>query len=467
MRAKRVFDVLVAAVGLVLLLPLFLLVALLIKLDSRGPVFFRQKRVGRDGKLFEIYKFRTMVDGAYRMGSRLTAKRDPRVTRVGQVLRWFKIDELPQLINVVRGEMSLIGPRPEDPYFVQFYTPRQRKVLSVRPGIVGPSQIEGRDELESYPEGIVDTERYYIENILPEKLERDLRYVEEATFFGDLKLLLRGLWVTVVGAIKTKYLWRRRRRIALMAADVVLSALSFLAAYLVRFDFTLPRNPWFLVYPLLLLVVVRPVALLYFGAYQAILKYFALWDLMALFRAVTVGSLVVAGLTFLGGLQNFPRSVVVIDWALALFLLGGFRFALRSWVRRHPRGRRQEKEKVLIVGAGVGGEQIARALLEDPSVPYEPAGLIDESPERWGSMIHGVKILGGLGELGLAIQANGVRTVFVCLSDLDRSMVERTVEICESAGVHCRFVPTLNDLLNGQGAALSVRAGTHVAARTA
>src|SRR5690606_39194360 len=111
--------------------------------------FFRQARVGMAGRPFHIFKFRTMVDGAYKMGSRLTTKRDPRVTRVGMVLRWFKLDELPQLINVLLGEMSLIGPRPEDPHFVAFYNERQRRVLDVRPGMLGPSQILGRDELES------------------------------------------------------------------------------------------------------------------------------------------------------------------------------------------------------------------------------------------------------------------------------------------------------------------------------
>jgi lipopolysaccharide/colanic/teichoic acid biosynthesis glycosyltransferase len=124
---KRVVDLVLAVIGLTILLPLFALVAAATKIDSRGPVFFKQKRIGRHGKVFEIFKFRTMVNGAYKMGSRLTVKRDPRITRVGQILRWFKIDELPQLINVLRGEMSMIGPRPEDPYFVGFYTEGRRR----------------------------------------------------------------------------------------------------------------------------------------------------------------------------------------------------------------------------------------------------------------------------------------------------------------------------------------------------
>jgi lipopolysaccharide/colanic/teichoic acid biosynthesis glycosyltransferase len=240
MFAKHCVDFVLALLGVICLLPVIGLVALLIRLDSSGPVFFRQKRAGRDGKLFEIYKFRTMVQGAYMMGSRLTVKRDPRITRLGRFLRWSKIDELPQLFNVLRGEMSLIGPRPEDPYFVKFYTPMQRRVLSLRPGIVGLSQILGRDEVEEYPDGLKDTERYYIEHILPPKLQRDLEYVETTTFFSDLLLLMRGMWITVRGAFRAKYVWRRRRRIALMGVDVLLTAGSYMLACLIRFDWHWP-----------------------------------------------------------------------------------------------------------------------------------------------------------------------------------------------------------------------------------
>src|SRR5215468_5051987 len=246
---KRAVDIVIASLGLVILLPFLLVVAALIKIDTHGPVFFRQVRVGLNGRAFRIFKFRTMVTGAYKMGSRLTTKRDPRVTRVGQLLRWFKIDELPQLLNVLRGDMSLIGPRPEDPYFVRFYSAAQRRVLSARPGMVGPSQILGRDELESYPEGLKDTEAYYIEHILPEKLARDLEYVECATFWRDMSLLARGIWATLRGAVKTKFLWRRRHRVALFGADCALILCSCYLAFMVRHDFDWPLDPRFLLLP--------------------------------------------------------------------------------------------------------------------------------------------------------------------------------------------------------------------------
>ncbi len=446
---KRIVDIVVAAVGLVLLAPVLLLIALLIKSDSSGRVFFRQARVGRGGRPFRIFKFRTMVQGAYKMGSRLTTKRDPRVTRVGLVLRWFKLDEVPQLINVLLGEMSLIGPRPEDPHFVAFYDDRQRRVLDVRPGMLGPSQILGRDELESYPEGLKDTEQYYLDHILPEKLERDLEYVETASFAGDMKLLIRGIWATTIGAVKAKFLWRRRYRIALLALDTTLAVAACVLAFLIRHDFAWPDRAQFFIVPLLITVVTRAVSLAYFGAYQGVVAYFGMWDMLALVKAIAASALIAGGITFFIGLQSFPRSVFVIDSVLVLLFLAGLRYILRAFARGRTRQRGTHREKALVAGAGMGGEQIVRALMDDPACPYRPVGFVDESPERWGSLIHGIRILGGVAEVPLAVSANGIEAVFICVSDLSERGVAEVVEACQKVGVEYRVVPTLSDLLNG------------------
>ena len=212
--AKRLSDFVISSIALLLLSPVFFTIALLIKLDSKGPVFFRQERAGRDGKPFHIYKFRTMIVGAYRSGARLTVKRDPRITSVGQVLRWTKLDELPQFINVLVGDMALVGPRPEDPYFTNFYSEEQRVALSVKPGIIGPSQIEGRDEVEKYPDGCENVEEFYIQSILPEKLERDIAYARTASFSSDMALLFGGFLRVALSQFKSGFFARARYRIA-------------------------------------------------------------------------------------------------------------------------------------------------------------------------------------------------------------------------------------------------------------
>lgn len=198
---KRLLDVLVAAGGLLVLSPLFAAVALAIWAADRGPVFYVQERVGLGGKTFGLWKFRSMRVGADRQGSLVTVGGDPRVTRIGRWLRRFKIDELPQLLNVLRKEMSLVGPRPEVPRYVALYSPEQRAVLRLVPGITDPASVEFSREEEILRKA-EDPERYYVEVVMPRKIELNLEYANRATVWTDLRMILRTLQVileTVAG----------------------------------------------------------------------------------------------------------------------------------------------------------------------------------------------------------------------------------------------------------------------------
>ena len=187
---KRLFDIVASGFGLIVLSPLFLILAVWIKLDSPGPVFYRQVRVGRDNRDFRIFKFRSMRMGADK-GSLVTiGGHDPRVTRSGYIIRKLKLDELPQLINVFVGDMSLVGPRPEVRHYVDYWTPEQMRVLSVRPGITDPASIKFRNENELM-EKAEDPEKYYIEVIMQEKLRLYLEYVDNHSFFGDICLIFK------------------------------------------------------------------------------------------------------------------------------------------------------------------------------------------------------------------------------------------------------------------------------------
>jgi lipopolysaccharide/colanic/teichoic acid biosynthesis glycosyltransferase len=188
--AKRALDLMLSTLGLLVLTPVLLLVAILIKVDSPGPVFYRQVRVGRGGEPFRILKLRTMHVDADRVGGALTVRADPRVTRVGRWLRKLKLDELPQLANVVAGQMSIVGPRPEVPRYVERYTPEQRRVLSVRPGITDLASLAFRDENELLSASD-DPERLYLDEILPRKLELSLEYVDRQNLVEDLRIMWR------------------------------------------------------------------------------------------------------------------------------------------------------------------------------------------------------------------------------------------------------------------------------------
>lgn len=189
---KRVFDIFFALFGLVILSPIFVITAFAVGLTSKGGVFYRQKRVGRDNKDFIIYKFRSMSVNADKKSLITVGNRDNRVTKVGYFIRKYKIDELPQLFNVLIGDMSFVGPRPEVRYYVNMYTDSQKKVLSVRPGITDPASIVYRNENEllSCQE---NPEKYYIDVIMPDKLRINLEYIASRSLFTDLKTILRTL----------------------------------------------------------------------------------------------------------------------------------------------------------------------------------------------------------------------------------------------------------------------------------
>lgn len=193
---KRLFDIVASGLGLIVLSPVFLILAIWIKLDSSGPVFYRQVRVGRGNRDFRIFKFRSMRVGSDK-GSLVTiGGHDPRITRSGYFIRKFKLDELPQLINVFVGDMSLVGPRPEVRHYVDYWTPEQMHVLDVRPGITDPASIKFRNENELM-EAASDPEKYYIEVIMQEKIKLYLEYVQHHSFLGDIGLIFKTFWVIV------------------------------------------------------------------------------------------------------------------------------------------------------------------------------------------------------------------------------------------------------------------------------
>jgi len=186
---RRFVDILTATVVLVVLSPLFLLISLMVVLDSPGNPFYGGWRTGKDGRHFRMWKFRTMVKNADRIGTAITTPRDPRITRVGAFLRKSKLDELPQFFNLLSGDLTLVGPRPEDPGFTEQYTAEQREIFRVKPGITGPTQLHfTMIEAEIIPDG-ADAKQFYLDHILDEKLRLDLEYLRNRTIVSDLQVV--------------------------------------------------------------------------------------------------------------------------------------------------------------------------------------------------------------------------------------------------------------------------------------
>jgi lipopolysaccharide/colanic/teichoic acid biosynthesis glycosyltransferase len=200
---KRGLDILAATVGLILLSPVFGLVACCIKLTSRGPVLYRQVRIGKGGRPFQILKFRSMTTQASIRDLKITVAGDSRVTRVGKFLRRYKVDELPQLWNVIQGQMSLVGPRPEVPVYVEHYTQEQRLVLAARPGITDPASLAYRHE-EEILAGQDDPEQFYRTEILPDKVARNTAYLEKVTLRNDIRIILKTIITSFLIAEKKR-----------------------------------------------------------------------------------------------------------------------------------------------------------------------------------------------------------------------------------------------------------------------
>lgn len=191
---KRLFDIVASLIGIIIISWVLIIVSIAIKIDSKGPILFLQKRVGRYGKPFYIYKFRTMVTDAEKLGKQITVGKDNRITKVGAFLRKYKIDELPQLFNVLKGDMSLVGPRPEVPRYVELYSDEEKHVLDVRPGITDLASLRYKDENDILGK-VENPEEYYINVIMKDKLKLNLEYIEKNNLLFDINLIIK----TVIG----------------------------------------------------------------------------------------------------------------------------------------------------------------------------------------------------------------------------------------------------------------------------
>ena len=193
---KRLFDILASLILLIILSPLFIIFSIMIKLDSKGPIMFKQNRVTENGRTFKIFKFRTMVENADKNGSQVTVENDNRVTKIGKFLRKFRLDEIPQLINILIGDMSFVGTRPEVPKYVELYTDEMKATLLMKAGVTSLASIKFKDEEKLLQmDGNID--KIYIENILPQKMQYNLEYLKRFNFFYDIKLMFMTLFAVV------------------------------------------------------------------------------------------------------------------------------------------------------------------------------------------------------------------------------------------------------------------------------
>lgn len=472
---KRFFDVTVALIALVVFAPLFAGIAALLALLEGPPILYRGARVGKDGCKFSIWKFRTMARHSALTGE-ITVHHDARVTPIGRLLRAFKLDELPQLINVLRGEMSLVGPRPESPHFVALYTPEQREVLAVRPGITGPAQVSFSHEerLLSGP----DPEAYYRTVIMPAKLALDLEYVRRHPLWLDLKIIVLTL-VALIGHLKSAQpakqqapgqpspgstvRWPRAYAMAVVA-DMFTVVAAFESATALRF-LGIPIVFSLILYELgALLLPCVIIGLGYacvaylFGLHRRLWQYASLKDGFVLIQAVGVTTLIV-GLVDLGlpGLRALlPLGVVIIGASLSFLLLGFVKLFPRVAHANQP-ACAGTSTRVLIVGAGQAGADLAARFLLNRMSGYRVEAFVDDDPTKWRRRLHGKCIVGPTSSIPDVVQQLAVDLIAIALPSASAQRVSQMIAICQKTSARIKIMEGLDEVAGRQQPALNLR----------
>ena len=473
---KRSLDLVLGLVALVVLLPVGAVIALAVAADSAGPPIYGGRRVGRGGRVFTMWKFRSMARGADRAGPGVTGAFDGRVTRVGGFLRRTKLDELPQLVNVLMGQMSLVGPRPEAPGYVELWTLEERQVLDMRPGITGLTQLAYVDE----EQGLVGpVDEVYEQHVMHAKLEIDLEYVRGYTVRRDLWLMWRTVAAVLGGSARRtrarprRYTFSERlgaARPGALLLDAILAALMALVAVGLRIDrnniFAAAAEYWVFI-PLA--AVVRPAIFVLAGAYLRVWRYPTISDVTLLVSSLAAGSLVMAMVIFFvlqpsgfPGSVGFPRSALLIEFVLSVLVLAGIRFASR--VRQEdvdpaPRAALAGPPKpVLIYGAGEAGAQLVREMRRNRMLRLDPVGFIDDQRAKRGQRIYGLEVIGRGQELRRIVADRNVAEVIVAIPRIGGRELRRIVALCDAAGVTVRTLPGVQELLDDSVSVNRIRA---------
>jgi FlaA1/EpsC-like NDP-sugar epimerase/lipopolysaccharide/colanic/teichoic acid biosynthesis glycosyltransferase len=438
---KRMLDLILGIVGIIFVLPLFPVIALLIKLDSKGPIFYLCDRIGKNGRLFKMFKFRTMMEVPAGVGTSLSPEGDVRVTDFGRILRRTKLNELPQLINILKGEMSFVGPRPEARDLAELYPEEAKILFSVKPGLVGPSQISNRNEEELYPEG-VNPKDYYIKHILPDKLQTDLKYVSKPTLLKDLKYIFLAIKETLFGVIGQRHFFENRSQIYLFLFDIAFVIVCYFFAILLRFESQIPGEG------LEMFVVVLPVFLIFrvlcfigFGLYGVLIRYLNLQSYVTVVKAVTVSSLLSAATIYALGYYSFPRSIYIIDW----FCLNFFMILIRypgKIIRDKIYGKVDDtRKRVLIYGAGDKGNLAALELQDKVMI----TGFLDDDRSKRNKKVQEFKVIGNRFDIEPLSKIYQIDEIVLAVPNMDEGNLNHVISLCNRAKVNCSMFSTMVD----------------------
>jgi FlaA1/EpsC-like NDP-sugar epimerase len=388
-----------------------------------------------------------MMESSAAIDQSICPQYDPRVTTVGRFLRRTKLNELPQLLNILKGDMSFVGPRPEAPDLAEMYPQDAKKVFTVKPGLVGPAvisllkgDVNGRNEEELYPPG-VDPKQYYIEHILPEKVKIDLYHLSRQTVSAYLKIIIAAVKETVFGAFSSRQADHSKRQIYLFIADLVLSQLTFAFAYLMYVQ-RLETVPSFGVFisGLLLIMIARSVFNYVLGLYSFVMELITRRDLYRVPLAVGLGSLLMLTISAFHRIHSYPPLMALVDFCLLSVLLTGVRLLIM--IRFRDSEKRPEPDlrpRVVIFGANKEGLRALRTLGGSKNSPYRVVGFIDDAEEKYAKKIGGIKVLGNRHHIQALSVLHNVQEVILALDEKTRDEIDEVAALCARAGIRSRI----------------------------
>jgi len=433
---KRMLDLVLACAGLVIAMPVMVFIVLLLRMEGSGNPVFAQKRLGKNGREFRVYKFRKFPPDWGAKGAGVTVDGDARMTVVGRLLERSKLDELPQLINIIKGEMSFVGPRPESMRFADCFKGAFSDVLNYTPGIFGPNQVKYRNESKMYP-GDQDPEQYYREVLFPDKARNDLRYFQHANCLKDLYWIVQGVASSVVGTIDWKRFYHLHAKIFLL--DVSSIMIAWVLANLIRF---LPSGSeavmastveglW--AFPFVMVFV-----LAFFKLYEHPVRLFSFEDATRLVSGVTIA----LALTFLTYVLLDNRSISVallpLIWVLLIPLLLMPRVLWRIKFERDFSDGNTGEGGLVVYGAEHGGRHLAR-WVASTSKTVNLLGFIDDSPELRDRKINGMPVLGMLRDLDTLCDVYSFNEIWVAirLDDFSKGQLD---QVCEQRSLSVYYL---------------------------
>ena len=426
--AKRLYDVFFSFCGLALLAPVFAVIAMLVKIGDRGPILYRQTRVGRGGREFWIYKFRTMVSAADKSGPSVTKNGDARITWIGRILRKAKLDELPQLWNVLKGDMSLVGPRPEVPRYVRHYTPEQRAILRLKPGITDLASLCFRDE-EALLANADNLEEFYLQHCVPRKIQLNQEYAARANLWSDTWIIAQTICPYWVGV--------------LACYAIILAAAFWLSVELV-FNFApLGRVAPHFGRDLAVALGLQLACLMWHRQCRGLLSYFSFPELRQIGAALGLAAVGLAACSVADNGQP-PLNVILVNALLSFGLLAGLRAGLRRWRERAAREDEAETEpsaRVGIIGAGSTGAQLALELSERRSARRLVVAFFDDDFHKWQKHIHDVPVA-GMPECLLDGWQEKLDEVVIALPDAPAARVTEIEQLLRKTSLKFYTVPS-------------------------